>query len=103
MPNDYYHGRKYVHSPEDLPPGEHHVIIKFGSITIPGDERSRTNPGHGYPEHTLSTMECIAFESREAWEAEVLQLVGAKRASEQWVPLIVRRPTLKTNVTLDIG
>ena len=24
--------------------------------TIPGDERSRTHPGHGYPEHTVTTQ-----------------------------------------------
>jgi hypothetical protein len=37
----------YVHSKENIPKGSHWAIIEFGSITILGDERSRTNPGHG--------------------------------------------------------
>jgi len=42
---------KYAHSINDIPIEEHWAIIKNESITIPGDERSRTAPGHGYPEH----------------------------------------------------
>ena len=33
------------------------------SRTVPGDERSRTNPGHGYPEHTVTHAEVKEFES----------------------------------------
>lgn len=28
------------------------AVVYTESVTIPGDERSRTHPGHGYPEHT---------------------------------------------------
>lgn len=34
---------------------EHHyavLIFSTGSIFVPGDQRSREAPGHGYPEHT---------------------------------------------------
>ncbi len=41
------------------------AIIK-GSVTIPGDERSRTNPGHGYPEYEQETIDFKEFESQEA-------------------------------------
>lgn len=30
------------------------LLIDSQSYTIPGDERSQTNPGHGYPEHEMS-------------------------------------------------
>jgi hypothetical protein len=43
---------KSVHRPSDIPSVEHWAIITGSSLTIPGDERSRTNPGHGYPEST---------------------------------------------------
>jgi hypothetical protein len=43
---------KYVKRPSDIPSVEHWAIITGSSILIPGDERSRTNPGHGYPEST---------------------------------------------------
>ena len=45
------------------------LVTKF--VTIPGDERSRTHPGHGYPEHTEEYVEMVPFESREAMEAWV--------------------------------
>lgn len=41
------------------------------SIAIPGDERSRTHPGHGYPEHTEEYLELVTFENKSAMEAWV--------------------------------
>lgn len=40
--------------PTEVPNDLHYAIIIFDStsVFIPGDERSRTNPGHGYPERT---------------------------------------------------
>ena len=101
----YYQGppRNWVHSPEDLPPGEHYVILTFGTITIPGDERSRTHPGHGYPESTETTIECVVYATEEGWKAEIQKLSTDKYQTKSWVPLIVRRPTLRTTVTVDIG
>jgi hypothetical protein len=45
---------KRVQGPDDVPDGSHFCVIIYGkrSIHIEGDERSRTNPGHGYPAHT---------------------------------------------------
>jgi len=42
---------KRVKGPNDVPNEPHFAVIVYGvrSIYIPGDERSRTNPGHGYP------------------------------------------------------
>ena len=41
------------------------------SITIPGDERSHTHPGHGYPESTEEYLELVSFENKSAMEAWV--------------------------------
>ena len=41
------------------------------SVTIPGDERSRLHPGHGYPEHTESFTDLVDFKDKEAMEAWV--------------------------------
>ena len=70
---------KYCHAHTDVPAGEHWVILTFSSVTVPGDERSRLNPGHGYPEHTLTRCEYIAFDDRSEWEAEVV-----KRSERTW-------------------
>ena len=43
-----------VKGPNDVPSEPHFAVLIYGkrSVWVPGDERSRTNPGHGYPEHT---------------------------------------------------
>jgi hypothetical protein len=61
---------KWCHRVEDIPKGDHYAIIEFKTISIPGDERSRTNPGHGYPASTESYSEYIAFTDRAEWEKE---------------------------------
>lgn len=63
----------------EIPTKPHFAAIVSGSITIPGDERSRTCPGHGYPESTQSTRDYIAFES----EVEMNEWV-AKRQEREW-------------------
>lgn len=47
------------------------------SYTVPGDERSRTNPGHGYPEHTVTHTTVREFDN----EAELKRWVGEQAKS----------------------
>lgn len=61
----------YVKKPTDIPLVEHYAVFKGGSIYIPGDERSRTNPGHGYPESTENVIQYEVFQSKEALEAYI--------------------------------
>lgn len=92
----------HVSKPSDLPPGDHFAILKFSSITIPGDERSRTNPGHGYPEYTQTTISCTVYPTREAWTKEVESLSAQKYGGNDWVATILKVPTLKATFTFDI-
>jgi hypothetical protein len=60
----------YLSNKSQLPIDKHFAALVFDYITIPGDERSRTNPGHGYPEHTESVIKYITFASKvdmEQW------------------------------------
>lgn len=66
---------KYVHHVEDIPTGEHWAVITGSSVTIPGDERSRTAPGHGYPEHTENYIEYAVY-LKEADFKEEMQRLG---------------------------
>ena len=52
-----------VKSLAEIPSGKHFAILIFksSSVHVPGDERSRTNPGHGYPAHD------VTYESYEYW------------------------------------
>jgi len=58
----------------EIPKHPHYavVVVTKGSVHVPGDERSRTNPGHGYPAHDVDyhDVEYIPFENTEAGHAE---------------------------------
>jgi hypothetical protein len=101
---DAYKARTYVGKVDDLPAGEHFVILELGSISIPGDERSRTHPGHGYPAHTETTVKYIVFNSREAWETEIKRRVEEKDryGRDNWVPLLCRRAKIDVNVNVSV-
>jgi len=73
--------------------------LVFSSITIPGDERSRTNPGHGYPEHTESTVQYIIFKYENDWKNEITRRTIA---SQVFVPLVVHRPKVSTRVVVEL-
>lgn len=59
--------------------GESYAIVTVDSTHVPGDERSRTHPGHGYPEHTVYHPSLQVFTDEAAWKAEIERL--AKPAS----------------------
>ena len=87
---------KTAYRPVEIPVGDHWAIITFGSISIPGDERSRTNPGHGYPESTEITTAYEVFTSEAEWKAEIAARSSRPFSNQNFVALIVKRPTLKT-------
>lgn len=45
-----------------------YAVIVNEKIHIEGDERSRTNPGHGYPAHTLEIPKFIEFPNDEKFQ-----------------------------------
>jgi hypothetical protein len=90
---------KIITNAHELPPGEHFAILTFRSVTIPGDERSRTHPGHGYPESTEHCAVYTLYETKDDWEEEIY-----RRSQSRWdgdfVPLMVTVPTIKTTITV---
>jgi hypothetical protein len=42
------------------------AVTYVDTRTVPADERSRTNPGHGYPEHELRTQKLDVFKDEKA-------------------------------------
>lgn len=47
---------------------DRYAIIQTERFDVPGDERSRTNPGHGYPAHTVTSETIRTFPTRAVWE-----------------------------------
>jgi hypothetical protein len=78
---------KAAKAPSDIPEGHHYAILIFKSesVHIPGDERSRTNPGHGYPAETrtYNTIEYTFTHNRDEWVREIEKLEKEK-ANTRW-------------------
>lgn len=85
----------------DIPAGPHFAIIRTTSVTIPGDERSRTHPGHGYPESTETFITYQAFTDRAKWEAEIASL-SAQRYGGPFRALAVTPAKVSTSVSVAV-
>lgn len=100
---------KKVNKPEDVPVGHHYaiIILKQNSVTIPGDERSRTNPGHGYPAHTVTNndYDYSITTDRSEWVKEIEHLEKEKTLSRGYGrpdPYVAFEVTAKAVVNLEI-
>lgn len=56
------------------------IVFKTQSVYHEGDERSRTNPGHGYPAHTeiIETIEYIPFNSKQEMDQWIINVETTK-------------------------
>ncbi len=96
--------RIYCHNPKDIPEGPHFAIIEFKEIHIPGDERSRTHPGHGYPASTESVHVYEAYTSRTEWEKEVSDRTKAALPGRpKFVAIEANRVKVELKVDVIVG
>ena len=54
---------KYISDKNGIPTTPHCAALVFESIRIPADERSKSWPGHGYPESSESVVKYIMFDT----------------------------------------
>jgi len=92
---------KYVTSKSEIPEVDHFAIIEFSTIYIPGDERSRTCPGHGYPASNENIARYIAFDSRDEWESEVSSRT-LRSTGDKFVAIVAKRAKINTNISVQI-
>lgn len=95
-----YRDLKFIEKPEDIPVGLHWVILRFSTIRIPGDERSRTHPGHGYPASTTTKISYAVYPDKETWEDEIKSMTASGRTD--FAPISATRPIVKTNVYVEV-
>jgi len=92
----------------DYPKEAKYLLIKFSvqSIYHEGDERSRSNPGHGYPAYTetLHTSEVFAFMDQSSLEVELQRLYTENRTrTDLLVVEINRQVNIKATISLSLG
>jgi len=87
----------------DLINEPHYAILTFGSTYVPGDERSRTNPGHGYPAHTDDYIKYEAYgdNEKEVWEMKI-EFYTKSGHTFQAMRVIPAKVTSEVNVEINI-
>lgn len=87
-----------------VPMHDHYAIITTSSrtTTTAGDERSRTHPGHGYPERTetIVSTDYQAFDDVEEWKAEIGRML---RLNRPYRALQVNVATISHHVSADFS
>ena len=63
----------------DIPTTRHWAIITERRHYTPGDERSRTHPGHGYPESYEDYINYEAYIDIEEWREQVRYLIETNK------------------------
>jgi len=86
---------------EDMPTEPHYAVIEYASTYIPGDERSCTDPGHGYGPETIQYVNYIVFKDRKCWEIYI-KLKGA-RAVNTINPVFITPAKINVQTTVDIN
>jgi len=56
-----------------------YILLVDCSVHIPGNERSRTNPGHGYPAHTEKYTKLEEFVSLTEMTQRMIKLKERKQ------------------------
>lgn len=97
-------GRKFPKTKDEVPSEPRWAILKPNHTYVPGDERSRTNPGHGYPAHTVKAWDYIVYDDKQEWEAEVARLTRSKSGYERnfvAIRAIPAKISTEVRVTID--
>jgi hypothetical protein len=93
----------YVSTQDKVPKGPHWAILTFETMHIEGDERSRTNPGHGYPAHTKEYVAYQAFTDETEWKNAVARLATPKFGRpDPFVAMHVVPATVTTSVNVAV-
>jgi len=99
-------GLTCIKSSEQMPKEKHYAILIFSmqAIRVPGDERSRTAPGHGYPEHT------DYYETFEYWVTNSLDilkkgiaLLEQEKDTPKYNVIQVSPLSISTEIKINVG
>jgi hypothetical protein len=96
-----YSNSTFVRHPDQIGCGEVFAILTPVSTTIPGDERSKTNPGHGYPEHMVQSWDIEVFDSEEDWKADIIRRTGLTFGSP-FKAVRMTSPTITTKIEVEV-
>ena len=89
-----------VTNKRNMPKNEHWAIVTYSSVHHAGDERSRTNPGHGYPAYNEEIVKYQAYDNMVDWKEAIYEL-KMRNDSFQAMKVIPAKITTNIEVLVD--
>ena len=85
-----------------IPTVPFYAVTFESSQTIPGDERSRTHIGHGYPEHTVSTQELKIFKDEDEFKSWIRDEANRSYGKRAYTALYCTPVQVTTEIKVSI-
>jgi hypothetical protein len=78
------------------------AVIENKTLQHPGDERSRTNPGHGYPAYSESIEEFKEFKNEAEMQAYVEQMEKRTYGKAAYKIISFEELAVRTTVSVEV-
>lgn len=97
--------KKHCSSKSDIPTTPHWAIVYFDTYYIPGDERSKSCPGHGYPESIGTSANYYAFDNEQEWKDDIARRLHPKYGSPEtnFAALKVTPAAITTEISVKVS
>jgi hypothetical protein len=97
--------KKYCSSSDHIPKTPHWAIVAFSSYFVPGDERSKSCPGHGYPDGYATSATYIAYDNESEWKNDIAAKLHPSYGSpdRNFVAMKVTPANISTEVTVKVS
>lgn len=89
----------YHNAPKDFPQEEHYAALIFDSVYVPGDERSRTNPGHGYGSSNEPVVKYIQFKDKP----EMIKWIGEQKERTNFRVILCNPLTISRTINVEVS
>jgi hypothetical protein len=97
--------KTYCTKKSDIPTIPHWAIVYFTTHYIPGDDRSKSCPGHGYPERIEKVAKYCAFDNENEWKADITARLNPSYGSPDtnFVAMKVTPATISSEIVVRVN
>lgn len=96
--------KKYCKDSDSIPKSPHWAIVYFNSYFVPGDDRSKSCPGHGYPDSYETSANYCSYDNEQEWKNDIAHRLNPPYGSpdKNFVAMKVTPATISTEVKVEI-
>jgi len=90
---------------EDIPKISNWAIVEFNTHFIPGDERSKSCPGHGYPDSYETSATYVAYDNEQEWKNDIASKLNSAYgiSNRNFVAMKVTPANISTEITIKVS